>query len=250
MAYITNWTGGIGNNILQIVRACHYAEVNNRPFVIFPYHQNLIGNKIFISNSVNTSRTDDTFFYLSNLNMSDPEPYEMKNIFQEYISSIFNIKHDVSKESERLYIHIRGSDVFCINPNPYYIQPPLWFYKEIMSNYNEITIISEDSKNPCVKELLKDSRVTFSINSLEKDIEILSRSENLVIGFGTFGFLIYLININLKNLFMPKYVYDELPKGSFGNININIIDIPNYINIGDWKNTLEQTTFMLTYSSR
>ena len=37
-----------------------------------------------------------------------------------------------------------------------------------------------------------------------------------------------------------------MPQGDWG-ININIIDLPNYIKCGTWKNTKEQQNIMLNY---
>ena len=66
-----------------------------------------------------------------------------------------------------------------------------------------------------------------------------------------FGFLLYLINVNLKNLYIPKYFIDELPKGNWGNdLNVHIIDLPGYIKVGEWKNTKEQQKVMLDYYVR
>ena len=85
-------------------------------------------------------------------------------------------------------------------------------------------------------------------NTLEKDLSILSNVSNLVIGFGTFGFLLYLMNPCLKNLFVPDFFANELPKGEWGNdINVHIIELPKYIKVGEWKNSVEQRQIMLEY---
>ena len=69
------------------------------------------------------------------------------------------------------------------------------------------------------------------------------------IGFGTFGFLLYLMNPHLKNLFVPDFFVNELPKGHFGDdINVHIINLPNYIKVGEWKNSEEQRKMMLEYN--
>ncbi len=48
---------------------------------------------------------------------------------------------------------------------------------------------------------------------------------------------------------MPKYFVNEMFHGSWGkDINVHIIDLPNYIKVGDWENTLEQRKTMLEYS--
>ena len=94
----------------------------------------------------------------------------------------------------------------------------------------------------------KINNINISYNSLEKDLVTLSSAENLAIGFGTFGFLIYLINPYLKNLYIPRYCLDELPKGSWGDdIKLSIIDLPNYIKVGKWINTIEQRKILCEY---
>ena len=87
----------------------------------------------------------------------------------------------------------------------------------------------------------------FQSSSLINDVEELCCSSNLAIGFGTFGFLIYLINDKLQNLYIPSYVLNELPEGEWGEITLNVIDLPNYIKCGDWKNTEEQRNIMINY---
>ena len=84
---------------------------------------------------------------------------------------------------------------------------------------------------------------------MKEDLEILLNAHHLVIGFGTFGFLLYLANPNIKNLYIPQYVLDELPKGNWGNnIKLHVIDLPNYIKVGEWKFSDAQRKLMLEYT--
>ena len=39
----------------------------------------------------------------------------------------------------------------------------------------------------------------------------------------------------------------ELPQGEWGDIRLNVIDLPNYIKCGEWKNTKEQRNIMISY---
>ena len=91
----------------------------------------------------------------------------------------------------------------------------------------------------------KNEKITFLSNDLYTDLSILTNSNNLVLGFGTFGLLIYCMNTKLKRIYIPKYSIDELPKGSWGDTKINIIQLPNYIKCGEWRNTPEQRKLML-----
>ena len=109
-------------------------------------------------------------------------------------------------------------------------------------------MICEDTLNPCINELMKLDNVEYTSTTLENDLKILCTAQNLVIGFGTFGFLLYLMNTNLKNLYLPKYFVNELPDGNWGtDIKIHIIELPNYIKVGEWRNSVEQRKIMLEY---
>ena len=252
MIIITSWTGRTGNNILQLIRAIHYAIINNHNLIQFQQHR-MLNSKTIILNTLkiyNNSQIMDNFFYLKKFNIVDPEPYIMRMYFQNYIKPIFNIpiENRVVPDIETLYIHFRGGDIFSSNPHSSYVQPPYSYYKDIMINYDSTKLVCEDKTNPCIHELLKQNNVEYISNTLEKDLKILSNISNLVIGFGTFGFLLYLMNPYLKNLYIPDFFVNELPQGNWGNdIKVHVIHLPNYIKVGDWKNSLEQREFMLKY---
>ena len=253
MLIINNWIGRNGNNVLQVIRAIHYAILNNHNLICFNKHRLFCNTRIeLIVNKNNNEKIVDTFFNLKKFDIDDPQPYQMKQYFNKYIKKIFIIeikpKEDVT-DYKTLYIHFRGGDIFSNNPHSAYVQPPLSYYEDIVSKFDSVKLICEDNKNPCINVLLKENRIEYISNTLENDLIMLSNVSNLVIGFGTFGFLLYLMNPYLKNLFIPSYFVDELPVGSWGDsdINVHIIDVPNYIKVGEWKNTKEQRNFMLSY---
>lgn len=253
MLIINSWFGRLGNNILQLIRAIHYAVLNNHNSIQFQKHSLLTSNIITLENIENSDKStiNDTFFSLKKYNITDPEPYVMKEYFQKYIKSIFKIQtennNDVT-DDKTIHIHFRGGDIFSSNPHKAYVQPPLSYYKDIINEYDSIKLVCEDKKNPCINELLKQENVEYISNTLENDLSILSSVSNLVIGFGTFGFLLYLMNPKLKNLFVPDFFVNELPKGSWGNdIKVHIIELPNYIKVNEWKNSNEQRKMMLEY---
>lgn len=253
MLIINSWIGRTGNNILQLVRAIHYAYLNNHNIIIFNNHNLLNSNRINLQNieNIHQSKIIDQFFYLKKYNIEDPEPHLMKKYFQKYIKPIFKIKQDESNiinDDKIIYIHFRGGDIFSNNPHKAYVQPPLSYYKNIINNYDNTILVCEDKKNPCINELLKQEKTQYISNTLEKDLSILSNASNLVIGFGTFGFLLYLMNSKLKNLYIPDFFVNELPKGSWGNdLKLHIIELPDYIKVGDWKFNTEQRKLMLEY---
>lgn len=252
MLIIVSWNGRTGNNILQMIRSIHYAILHNHNIIQFQSHPLLNSNKISLEYKQDNCELliNDTFFSLKKYNIIDPEPYVMRDYFQKYIKPIFNIQLDKQSfhDDNMLYIHFRGGDIFCNSPHTAYVQPPLSYYKNIMKDYDNVTLVCEDRKNPCVNELLKQTNVDYISNTIEQDLNVLSNIPNLVVGFGTFGFLLYLMNINLKNLYIPGYFANELPKGDWGNdIKVHVINLPNYIKVGDWKNSVEQRQIMLEY---
>ena len=252
MLNIQSWSGRAGNNILQIIRAIHYAIINRHNSIKFQQHSLLTSNIITLENikNINKSQINDTFFSLKKYNIIEPEPYKMREYFQKYVKPIFKIltENNNNVNENSIYIHFRGGDIFSRNPHKAYVQPPLSYYKNIINDYDSIKLVCEDKKNPCINELLKQENVEYVSNTLEKDLFILSNVSNLVIGFGTFGFLLYLMNPYLKNLFIPDFFVDELPKGSWGNdIKVHIINLPNYIKVGEWKFNEEQQKIMLEY---
>jgi hypothetical protein len=236
---INSWNGRLGNNVLQILRAIHFGKLNDYNTILFNKHNAFSTNKIIINkfSDNNHPTIQNSFFYPKKLNFDDPQPYLMRQYFQEYISPIFLIKSCIENNTNNLHIHIRSGDLFS-NCNSCYVPPPFSYYRKIIEGqkWDKIFVIYEDDKNPCVN-LLKNknyNNIQFLSSSLENDIKSLSNCENLCIGFGTFGLLIYFLSKNIKNLYLPDYAYNEMPKGDW-YINLYISKLPNYIKCGEWK---------------
>ena len=249
MLIINNWCGRTGNNILQLIR-CIWVAIYYRHNKIHFIHNLFITNMISFPNIQNNNVIiKDNFFNINSYNLPDIPLYKMKELFQIYLKPI--IKLDLNKNINKtdIYIHLRGGDIFSHNPHSAYVQPPLSYYKNIISKYDKCIMVYEDTKNVCVHPLInyKEKVNTFH-KSLQEDIEHLCHCEQLAIGFGTFGLMIYIMNNNLKKLYIPDFYYDELPNRDFGkNIHIEVVSLPNYIKVREWKNTLEQRRLMLTY---
>ena len=236
---ISPWFGSLGNNVLQIIRAIHYAKINNYNIIKLEKHNAFSEQEIIISNNndnVNKPTIKNTFFYPQKLNYTDPDPYIMREYFQTYIMPIFFVKSEIETTENDLYIHIRSGDSW--RQGPYYVLPPLSYYEKIIESkqWNRIEIINEDNINPCVRKLKEKNykNINFTSGSLINDINIMKNCQNLAIGFGTFGLLFYFLSKNIKTLYIPRYVYDEMPKGDWG-INMEIIDMPGYIKCGEWN---------------
>jgi hypothetical protein len=249
MADITEWVGRLGNNILQIIRAIHYCQTCGSNLVKFPKHVFLTNTQIFVYGGLDERDIHDTFFSLKKFGISDPEPHAMRSLFRTYISPIMKVDVHRAVISNRLFIHIRSGDIFSSAPHGAYVPAPLYFYNKVIHDFTSTHIIYEDDRNPVLSQLRKNSGISFSSRTLSEDIHDLLMAENLAIGFGTFGFLIYLMSVNLKNLYIPRYVLNELPPGSWGeDTTLHIIELPNYINVGEWKNTNQQRQTILEYN--
>lgn len=248
MADITEWVGRLGNNILQLIRAIHYCRMCGSNLVKFPKHVFLTNIQIVVNGGLDERHIHDTFFSLKHFGISDPEPHEMRSLFRTYIRPIMNVTID-RDGSNILFIHIRSGDTFSSTPHGAYVPPPLYFYNKVISKFTSTHIVYEDDRNPTVDQLRKNSSVSLSSRTISEDLHELLRAENLAIGFGTFGFLIYLMSVNLKDLYIPRYVLNELPAGSWGeDTTLHIIELPNYINVGEWKNTKQQRQTILEYN--
>lgn len=257
---IDNWFGRLGNNILQIIRAIHYGIHKECNEIIFPSNIFLTDTKIKISNKKNINeviKDKNNFFYIDLYNLPRLEPIDMKNIYIKYIKPIQqkNLEQKTSHPDD-LYIHIRSGDNFPINKkvHPAYVQPPLDYYKKIIESYkwNSVIIVFEDKLNPVIQKLIDiyPSINTQSSSDFLQDVSVLNMADNLVVGFGTFGFLLYFMNEHIKNFYIPRFFIDELPSGKWvynDELNLHIIETPNYIEVGKWENSKEQQELMINY---
>ena len=247
MLVIDSWFGRIGNNILQLVRAIHYAKTKQISQIVFPSHSFFTHTRLDVildtSSEPNFTSITDNFFNLSKFGITDPEPYQMKKYVEEYLFPIFKISLPSTLSiipQSHLYIHFRGGDIFnSTNPHPAYVQPPILYYTNIIEKHIKyhlsrnvsakdikIILLCEDYQNPCITFLMKQYYTLFKdysevqiilepVSSLEKDLTTFSRVQSLAIGFGTFGFMLYLINSFLKQLYVPEYFYKTLPQGQW-----------------------------------
>ena len=74
------------------------------------------------------------------------------------------------------------------------------------------------------------------------------KAKNLIIGFGTFGWMLSLLSDRIHNLYCPTVCTDLFD--SFYHVppfNITRHDFKEYIKMGDWKNTESQRKMMMTH---
>ena len=158
-----------------------------------------------------------------------------------------------------LYIHIRSGDIFIPQPHSPYVQPPLCFYNDILTNFKfrNIYIISKDTSNPLIKKLLKLYPViSYSQKSMKEDISLLINAYKIVNSISSFVNGIIQLNYNLKFLWEYNiyhmneklYVYyHEFIKYPYNNYTIFRME-PSFCYINKmyrWKNTRNQITLMI-----
>ena len=135
-----------------------------------------------------------------------------KYIYPQYRTEI--IKKEILRNLPKIkiipndiYIYIRSGDIFK-RSKLYYLQPPLCFYKCILSKFRfkTIYIIAENSNNPVINKLLiKYTNIIFNKNSLKLDISYLLYAFNIVGAYSTFLKNIVLLNDNIKLFWLFEF---------------------------------------------
>jgi hypothetical protein len=131
---------------------------------------------------------------------------------REDLSNIIPHHTDASINDDTLVIHMRSGDVFTDKLNAVkmiYIQPPLSYYLEIISNFSfkDIVIVTQnDHKNPCInnlKKIIPNIRVQSS--TLFDDISTIMSARNLVVPHSSFSICLGLASDKLKRIFIPQF---------------------------------------------
>ena len=250
---IDRWFGRVGNNIQQISNAIYFCRLNGINYHSPPH--SLIEQ--FSENFGVESNLSTTFFNLKDLNCNiDDLNSQRKGICENFI--LPRLKIPLLKAplpSSTLVVHIRGGDIFDRNPAYQdipgnYVQNPLCFYERLFKNFESILIVAQDFSNPVIKHLQKNQKVKIISSSLEEDFSLLLRAKNLATsGAGTFAMAAAFCSKNIENLFCTN-LFDTShlnPTMIEGSVNVNINNLVNYIQVGEWKNTLSQRELMITY---
>ena len=240
-----NTDNRFGNELIILNKLIFYCEIMNVHKIIINKDNNLyINNTIYdkqynltieVNNGSNTNNdinnynlNDDHFVpnddYIQQNNPEYNSGYTFSNYFPNLFFIFFNLrienrfgifKNEILKNlpkvkinSNDLYIHIRGGDIFkdeASNPGyaSSYAQFPLCFYSEIIekNRFRKIYIISEDRLNPVLNKLInkyKYKNITYNKNSLELDISYLAHAYKIVGSVSSFITSIIKLNDNLK----------------------------------------------------
>jgi hypothetical protein len=261
---INNWVGRLGNNIIQVKNAIQIALFYNYETVIIP--DNIFFNitvinindkndliKLNINEKIITN--EDDFFYENKIKNIDTKLFHL-NIDKtiSILKKIFKIKGNIKLNDNDVVIHIRSGDVFSNNPHPSYIMPPLSYYTTILNNNNfhNIYIISEDTSNPIIYNLIElYPNIIFRLRNIKNDIEFLLSCKNVIESFGSFTNSLLLLSDNVENIYKPSYQNSfliETEKYKNNIIKINNIDLNDYRQkMFPWKYKNNQLELMIKY---
>lgn len=236
--------GRLGNCIIRVINCLHIGLHLNCN-IILPEHPFINTKKIIINENKSSNHdnyiTDKHCFYFRDkinidrtifINNNDKVLTILKNAFK--FKKFENTSHITDRD---LVIHIRSGDIFD-NYNYWYQQPPLSYYVQIINiyehNIDNIYIVAEDKKNPCIDKLLKlYPSIIYNKNSLEEDIKIILSATTIVGGFGSFIPSLSLFSTKLKTLYIPSNVFSHVYHTIIFNYNldfdINIVDIDDFI---------------------
>ncbi len=202
-----------GNQIIMISKIIFFCELLGCKKIILDKRANwFIKNKIHYSQYNMSIETGYRFNYENKHTLIDlstnwlyyfsyikPE-LRIDVIKQEILNNIPNF---VTNPKD-LYIHIRSGDIFekgMKYGKSFYSQPPLCFYKMIISSFKfkSIYIIAINNNNPVINKLIQDiPSINYKQSNIKIDIAYLVNAHNIVASFSTFLFSIIRLNDKLK----------------------------------------------------
>ena len=268
MIKVKDWVGRLGNNIIELINILHIAIYYNyridfpKKGFITPYIDLEYIKKQFQNNILQGILLTDpsNFYYRQKIKNITQEVFNVNHVkVFDIIHKAFIIREESVIDKNDIVLHIRGGDVFNGNPHPGYAQPPLSYYINILdnNNFNKIIIVSEDTKNPVLNELLKKyPNIIYKKQTLEEDIKIIMGTSKIVNSFGSFIPYLLLFSNNIKHLYQTSYQLINIDqrldipyeKYNISNFNIHVTDLTDYkLKITPWKNTQNQKDIMLTY---
>lgn len=267
MYSILQWCGRFGNNVQQISNAIFYCRENS---LNFTSPDNELINPISINFGNNNCHSALYFFHLPSKlghGLPDFELKSLENLFkqrreicQNYILPQLKINFDnvVDLGEDVVVMHIRSGDIFS-RRNYYcpvvsnYLQNPLSYYEKIISDYDKVTVLTEDYNNPVIGELEKNPKVEIKIMGIIETIEVMLSARNIVTsGVSSFAIACALLSNNIRKVYCSNLFVEEiLNQRDLIDTDIDVrlinIDIDRYIGWNNWLNSDEQRKLMISY---
>ena len=256
---VSHWYGRLGNNIQQICNGILYSQINDDGFVS-PHHEFI--EQIVMNYEGKTMLRPNRLFHYNTQNkdfdISIDYLYEnIGKVAKQYVVPSFKFSIDKPFDDDTLVIHIRSGDIFAHAHNPPhdYVPNPLYYYLNLIEEYDKIIVVTEpDNHNPIIDELKKIEKVTIQSKSVGEDFATLMRAKNLASsGTGTFAVAAALCSSNLKNfyctdLYLNEHLNPEMLMKCEG-VKVYMMELKNYIRLNNWKNDEDQRKFILEYKN-
>lgn len=278
VARIARWTCRLGNNLLQISNALHYAT-RMRTHVELPAHSSALLRRIapgtLMQNDPQqpapTRVKSAVFFY--DTDMGDvggsPDIAQRRALLLVHVTPRLDIPATVHTDPTALYIHIRSGDLFAASnrrPHPEYWQPPLAWYTHIVRIHRDrhgpaapVVIVTEpDKANPCIAALSSAvDGVTVQSHSIEHDFATLLHAQHVACAYGTFSVMAVLLSPHVRTVHVPVWQRPRPhmlatwspPPAASDPVQVLTYDLDDYPR-GPWRNTAEQRQYMLAYTCK
>lgn len=199
---------------------------------------------------------------------------DYREIYKNHLFYSIDFHQTQAKIPDRtLVIHMRSGDIFREKPHRGLTQPPLSFYLKVIENSQpqSILIVTQDTLNPCIdrlKQLFPD-QVEIQSSSLPNDIGTILLAQNLVLSHSTFALGLAFAAPHLKHLYLPRlkvrlsyervkfwpaltqlfYQGDRPIQKGAKDLDFKLTSalIKNYIQVGNWRNEVQQQQVMLEH---
>tara|TARA_Y100001937_G_scaffold55129_1_gene75988 strand:- start:1497 stop:2276 length:780 start_codon:yes stop_codon:yes gene_type:complete len=253
---LSHWYGRLGNNIQQCALGTLIAKNIGGTFEQSLDHEIIKKHKTSFGHS--TQEISSKFFYYEGPHQEIDLPiYQIRKEIR-YICKNFIQPHlqtpRVDVPDDCIVIHVRSGDVFdqrVANPNQY-IPAPYDYYRKLLDQFEKAIVVTEpDQHNPIVRELSWSPKVTLQSKSVAEDFGTLMSAKNIASsGVGTFAIAAALCSRNIEkffctNLHITEHLNWKMLLG--GDIEVNMLDLSDYIKPGEWENTDEQRQFLFSY---
>ena len=253
---LSHWYGRLGNNIQQCALGTMIAKNIGGTFEQPLDHEIIKRHRTSFGHG--TQEISSKFFYYEGAYQEIDVPIyqirkEIRHICKTWISPQLDVP-TTEISDDTIVIHIRSGDIFDKNiSNPCnYIPNPLYFYTTLIESFEKVIVVTEgDDYNPIINELKKHSKVTIQSKSVAEDFGVLMSAKNIASsGVGTFAVAAALCSRSIEkffctNLHITEHLNWKMLLG--GDIEVNMLDLPDYIKPGEWENTDEQRQFLFSY---
>ena len=193
--------GRFGNNLIQISSGLMNAEKNNSN-LYFPYHSMLNDSKIILNENNKDDCFEDLFWGISF------DENIRRRLCKKYLNKLIIFQEEKLNDND-LVIHLRGGDIFQLNPPKNYVQAPFSFIKEVIeiTKPKTIYVVYEDETNPNVSMISNTYENVVFVNDLQIGINLILSTKKLVItGVTTFSRMLAMCSLNIETIYQPSFI--------------------------------------------